>query len=213
MHSSTWAGAEDASGSTTDAAAKSGNDTEAASEKEADAGSTESAAGGYQLESFTPIDNDECLITIKDIVDDPIWGTSINVAMENKSADKTYMFSANDIIINGVQCDGYFAKEVAPGKKANDSISLKFSDSGLTENGITEYTDIEDAAVNGFMADPYFARTIRPGACRFTSASWMDSTLEENNITEVEEIEFALRAYDNNDWMGDDLARETVTLK
>lgn len=130
-------------------AAKSGKDTEAAPEKEAGA-----SAGGYQLEYFTPIDNDECLITIKDIVDDPIWGTSINIALENKSADKTYMFSANDIIINGVQCDGYFAKEVAPGKKANDSISLKFSDSGLTENGITEYTDIEDAAVNGSWQIP-----------------------------------------------------------
>ena len=36
---------------------------------------------------------------------------------------------------------------------------------------------------------------------------------EENDITDVEEIEFEFRAYDNNNWLGDDFANEIITLK
>lgn len=71
----------------------------------------------------------------------------------------------------------------------------------------------DDASVNGYMADPFYATTVVAGKCAFSSMSWSDSMLEDNNITAVEEIEFKLRAYDSNDWSGGDFFNETVTLK
>lgn len=87
------------------------------------------------------VDNENCVITITGIDPDNLWGYTLNATLENKSADKTYMFSVSSAAINSVQCDPLFASEVAAGKKSNESIS--FSDSALSDNGITDFTDIE----------------------------------------------------------------------
>ena len=241
------------------------------------------------------VDNEECIIKITGIDAENMWGYTLKALLENKSADKTYMFSVDDASINGVQCDPFFASEVAAGKKSNAEIS--FSEDELEKNGITEYTDIEltfrvyesdnweaddvaketihiypygedkaekfvreeqpsdnvivdndnvtvivtgyeideiwgytvnlfllnktdknvmfsvdDASVNGFMADPFYAASVSAGKCAFSSMSWSDTEFEENGITDVETIEFTLRAYDEDDWFGDDLVNESVTL-
>lgn len=241
------------------------------------------------------VDNDECTIKITDIDPDNLWGYTLKVQLENKSAEKTYMYSVESASINGVQCDPFFAAEVAAGKKSNNEIS--FSDSALKENGVGDYTDIEltfrvydsddwaaddvaretihiypygedqavnfvresretdnviidndyatvivtgyeedaiwgytvnlfllnktdkdimfsvdDASVNGYMADPFYASEVAAGKCAFSSMSWFNSTLEENDITTVEEIEFHFKAYDSNDWFSDYLVDETITL-
>lgn len=241
------------------------------------------------------VDNDECSIKITGIEADNMWGYTIKALLENKSAEKTYMFSVETAAINGVQCDPFFAAEVAAGKKSNEKISF-FGDE-LEENGITEYTDIEltfrvydsndwaadevaretihiypygedkavkfvreaqasdnviidndyvtvtvtgyeiddifgytvnlfllnktdksvmfsvdEASVNGFMADPFYATSVSAGKCAFSSMAWSDTTFEENGITEVETIEFKFRAYDEDNWSGDDFANETITL-
>lgn len=241
------------------------------------------------------IDNDECMIKITEIDPDNIWGFTLKAQLENKSADKTYMFSVNDASVNGVQCDPLFASEVAAGKKSNEKIS--FSDSEFEGTDIGGFTDIElsftvydsndwsadpvgeekihvypygkdkavkfvrksqasdnvivdndnvtvivtgyeddeiwgytvnlfllnktdknvmfsvdEASVNGFMADPFYAQSVSAGKCSFGSISWSDSTLEDNGITNIEEIEFNLRAYDSDDWSSDDFANETITL-
>lgn len=71
---------------------------------------------------------------------------------------------------------------------------------------------VDDASVNGYMMDPFFAKSILPGKCAFTSLSWDSSSLEDNGIETVQEIEMRIRAYDANNWMGDDFANEVVTL-
>lgn len=71
---------------------------------------------------------------------------------------------------------------------------------------------VEEASVNGFMADPLFATSISAGKCTFNFMNWDDATLEENDITEVETIEFLLRVYDYNNWDGTDLLDERITL-
>ncbi|MBE6643573.1 MAG: hypothetical protein E7615_07965 [Ruminococcaceae bacterium] len=87
------------------------------------------------------VDNTECLIKITGIDPDNMWGYSLNAQLENKSADKTYMFTVDSAAINGVQCDPFFASEVAAGKK--DITSISFSGDDLKENGVGDYTDIE----------------------------------------------------------------------
>ena len=71
----------------------------------------------------------------------------------------------------------------------------------------------EETSVNGYMADPYYAMELAPGTCTFDGISWSDSTLEENKIEEVESIEMIIRAYDSNNWTGDDLVSEKVTYE
>ena len=70
----------------------------------------------------------------------------------------------------------------------------------------------DEVSVNGMMADPLYAKSVTAGKCAFSSMSWSDTTFEENGITEVEEIEFLLKAYDANDFMADHLVNESVTL-
>ncbi len=248
------------------------------------------------FEELVVVDNDECSITITGIDADNIWGYTLNALIENKSSDKTYMFSVDSASINGVECDPLFASDVAAGKKSNEEISFYDTDT-LEENGITEYTDIEltfrvydsddwtaddvayatvnvypygeenavtferatldtdtvlvdneyvtvivtgyehddiwgytanlflvnktdskvmfsvdNASVNGYMIDPFYAKTVAAGKCAISSMSWYDDDLEENGITEVEEIEFELTAYNYNDWTGDKYVEETFTL-
>lgn len=249
--------------------------------------------------SFTEIvvvDNAECAIKITGIDPDNMWGYTLNALIENKSEDKTYMFSVETAAINGVKCDPFFASEVAAGKKANEKIS--FLDDTLDKNDIGAYTDIEltfrvydsndfmadevaretihvypygkdkavkfvreaqesdniiidndyvtvivtgyetdeiwgytaklflvnktdknimfavdDVSVNGFMADPFYAESVSAGKCAFSSMAWSNTTLEENGITDIEEIELTFRAYDGDDWQSEDFANETITLK
>lgn len=54
-----------------------------------------------------------------------MWGYTLKAQLENKSTEKTYMFSVESASINGVQCDPMFASEVAAGKKANEEIQPK----------------------------------------------------------------------------------------
>lgn len=245
------------------------------------------------FEEFVAVDNDVCTITITDIDPDDIWGYTINALMENKSADKTFMFSVETASINGVQVDPFFADEIAPGKKANESIS--FSD--MEEYGIGDYTDIElnfrvydtndwmaddaaretvhvypygeenavqyvretrdtdrvlidnditsvivtdideddlwgytlnlfinnktatdimvgveEASINGFMIDPFYATGVSAGKCKFSSISWSDTALEENGVSEVQEIELILRVYDYENWTADDYVNERIVI-
>ena len=247
------------------------------------------------FKELTMIDNEACIVKISDIDPDNMWGFTLKANLENKSQDKTYMFAVQSAAVNGVQSDPLFAKEVAPGKKANEDII--FMDSALQENEIGAFTDIEltirvydsndwlaeeaaletvhiypygedkastftrelqptdqllidneyataivtgytedsiwgytvnlflvnksdkevmfsvkDASVNGYMADPFFAKAVTAGKCAFGSMSWSDSTLEENSIAEIEEIEFTLRIYDNNDWLAEAFAEENIIL-
>lgn len=241
------------------------------------------------------VDNEECAIKITGIDPENFWGYAVKVQLENKSADKTYMFSVESAAINGVECDPLFATEVSAGKKANEEIT--FFDSEFEEIDIGDYTDIEltfrvydskdwladevaietvhvypygedkavtfvraaqasdtiimdneyataivtgyskdeiwgysvnlflvnktdkevmfsvgDASINGYMADPFFATSVNSGKCAFKSITWFNSTLEDNGIAEIEEIEFQLTVDDANDWFADDFANEKVIL-
>lgn len=98
--------------------------------------------GGNDIsfEEVVAADNDECKIKITGIEPDNMWGYTLNIQLENKSAEKTYMYSVESASINGVESDPFFATEVSAGKKSNNEIS--FSDSDLEDN-IGDYTDIE----------------------------------------------------------------------
>lgn len=57
------------------------------------------------FEEVVAIDNAECAVKITEIDPDNMWGYTLKAQLENKSTEKTYMFSVESASINGVQCD------------------------------------------------------------------------------------------------------------
>lgn len=57
----------------------------------------------------------------------------------------------------------------------------------------------EDVSINGYMIDPFWAAEISAGKKENTSISFFLSDFEENDIVEVEDIEFSLIAYHLNE--------------
>ncbi|MBR5825719.1 MAG: hypothetical protein IKY78_01395 [Clostridia bacterium] len=92
--------------------------------------------------AVTVIDNEYCKIEVTGLSED-LFGTVLNVTAENKTTDKNLFFATENCSINGVAVESVFSENVTAGNKAVSSIS--FLDDNLTENGITEYTDIEIA--------------------------------------------------------------------
>ena len=94
----------------------------------------------------------------------------------------------------------------------NDSTDFEIGLFLLNKTDKEVMFSVDDASLNGFMIDPYFAKSVLPGKCAYGSMNWSSSQLEENDITDVEEIEFKLKAYDYNDWFSDPFAEEIITL-
>lgn len=115
-----------------------------------------------RFEPLVAVDNEHCKIMITGIDPTNIWGYTIKAELENKSTDKTFMFSTESCSINGVQCETLTAKEVAPGKKAIEDIIL--ATATLDDHGIKEYSDIEIAFRvynnNDWTEDPVARETI-----------------------------------------------------
>lgn len=71
---------------------------------------------------------------------------------------------------------------------------------------------VDSASINGFMADPFWASDVAAGKKSLSSISWADSTLEENGIDNVEEIELAVKVYDDDDYTGEYFVDDTFTI-
>lgn len=71
---------------------------------------------------------------------------------------------------------------------------------------------VDEVSVNGYMADPFYATSVSAGKCAFSSMSWSDTTLENSGITVIDEIEFTLKVYDEDDWFAGDLVNQTILL-
>ena len=69
----------------------------------------------------------------------------------------------------------------------------------------------DNVSVNGFMVDPFWATNVTAGNRRITTINFYTSSLEENEITSVDDIEFQLRIYDEDNWMADNLVDDMFT--
>ncbi len=92
-----------------------------------------------KFEETVLVDNANILFKITSVENDPVWGYTLKVQIENRT-DKDLMFSLNDVSVNGYMCDPFFATTVTAGMKANKDIS--FSISSFKEIGIQQVTDI-----------------------------------------------------------------------
>jgi len=85
------------------------------------------------------VETEDVLVKLTGIVEDPVWGYTLKVYLENRT-DDNLMFSVEDAAVNGFMCDPFWAAEVREGMKANEEISFFKSD--FEANGITEVADI-----------------------------------------------------------------------
>lgn len=69
-----------------------------------------------------------------------------------------------------------------------------------------------DVSVNGFMCDPFWATTVQGGKKAVEEISFLPSEFEELGIEDVENIEFTLSIYDDDDWEAAHLVEEKFTL-
>ena len=124
------------SSASSDDAAESG-DTDAA----ADSSQEQETADEIVFEGLTVADNEECYLAITGVdLSDPDYVT-LDVEIENKSEDKTYVFYTETASVNGVVCEPYLYVEVTAGKKAVDEVILYTETLNLY--GVGPYTDFE----------------------------------------------------------------------
>lgn len=152
------------------------------------------------------IDNAECMVKITGIDPDSLWGYTLKAQLENKSTDKTYMFSVESASINGVRCDPLFSTTVASGKKAYKDID--FNPKVLNENGIGEYTDIELTLKvqdsNDWSADPVGRETIHvyPYGAEKAVAFVRKAQANDNVIIDNEHVTVIVTGYENDELWG-----------
>ena len=256
-----------------------------------------SAAPAYVIDNEVIVDNDICVFKIVKASDD-FWGFTLKAYCENKTSDKTLMFSLDEVSVNSYLVDPLWAEEVLPGKKPNSEITFMsselqkigiiapdeitfelrvydsndwFADSFVQEvftiyptglkpgeiiyperktssserilfdNGKVTFIILEtaedsiwgytiqcylenktektimfswdDVSVNGFMIDPFWAKEVPSGKKCYSDISFSTSDFENNDISNVENIEFTVRAYDSEDWFADDIVHETMIYK
>lgn len=107
-----------------------------------------------------------------------------------------------------------------------DDENCSFAISGIDEDSFMGYTlkvdlenktdknlmfALEDVSVNGFMCDPFWANSVQGGKKAKSDISFLSSDFEELGIETVEEIEFTLRVYDEDDWSAPELVEKTFT--
>ena len=96
---------------------------------------------------------------------------------------------------------------------AEDSWGKAFQCFAENKTGKNLVLTWDDASINGYMVEPYWAVQLPAGTKAYTDVSFMKEDLEKNEITDIQEVEFTLRAYDGEDWFNGDVLKETYMWK
>lgn len=145
--------------------------------------------------------------TIKDIelalhiFDSDSWETIMDSDIINitTSADKSYVQTYDDSGIVAYEDSQY--KIIV--KKLNSSDSFWGFDVYLyIENNSDKDVTIQvnDVSINGFMVDPAFSCEVRAGKKAFDTITFFESDLEDNNITDISEIELKFHIFNTKTW-------------
>jgi hypothetical protein len=70
----------------------------------------------------------------------------------------------------------------------------------------------DDVNVNGYMIDPFFATVVAEEKRKYGIISISSWPIEDYGFDKIDEIEFNLRAYNENDWLDDDVIDETYAI-
>lgn len=146
------------------------------------------------------------------IFDSDSWDTYLDsgmVSVKTSAADSyNYAFDdSGDVLVdqNGV-------KIVLKGLSKDSSImgtSVILYIENNSNTGITVQT--RNTSVNGFMIDPIFSSEISVGKKCVDDLTFMSSSLEENGITDINDVELSFHVFTTDGW-NDLFDSETLTL-
>lgn len=117
------------------------------------------------------------------------------------TADPSYTQVFDDSGFTAVDEDGI--KIVV--KKMNSSDSFWGADIYLylennTDKNIT--VQAKDVSINGYMVDPFFSCDIVAGKKAVDTITFMQSDLDDNNITDIQDLETKFHIFDTDTWDG-----------
>lgn len=111
----------------------------------------------YGNDEMSVVDNDSCSFVVLGTYEDDIWGYTVAAYLENKTADKTLMFSWDNVSVNCYMVDPFWASSVTPGNKKIATIN--FSSSAFEENDIESVDEIE-FSLRVYDGNDWFANDI-----------------------------------------------------
>jgi len=95
----------------------------------------------YDDSGFVAYDADGVKVVVKKLnSSESFWGADVYLYIENNT-EKDITIQARDVDINGFMVEPAFSSDVGAGKKAFDTMT--FMEEDLTNNGITDITDLE----------------------------------------------------------------------
>lgn len=115
------------------------------------------------------------------------------------SAAEDYAYSFDDS--GEVAYEGNDMKVVVKGLAEDESLfgpSIVVYIENNSEKDITVQT--EGVSINGFMVDAMFSSDVMIGKRAVDTITFMDTDLEENEITEITDVELSFHIFDCSDW-------------
>lgn len=165
---------------------------------------TEEAA---TFQEQTIIDNDSCTVTLKEVDEDGTWSYDWKLNLVNKT-EKNLMFSMENVSVNGVMADPFWASEVAAGKEANETVtwmSATLEENSLEANKITQVTFTLNVYDNDdWMADRIVEQefTIYPKGEE--NATTVEQTTSETDVVlaDNDQVKMVVTGFDPNGFNG-----------
>lgn len=124
--------------------------------------------------------------------------TDITINEITPSEKETPIFSEN-IVVN--ENNVVFVITSAPYKDDIWGAGIKVRLENSTDK--TLMYSLKNVSVNNYMVNTLFATEVAPNKKENTSITIFTSDLEDNGITQIDNVEFTLRVYDINDWLAD----------
>lgn len=173
---------------------------------------------GSELETAGITSVDELELKIR-VYDDEDWSDvyegTVTVYPTGKTADEIVSPERTSTDNESVAADDENVTFVTLGLERDEDTGtcyLRIYMENKTDKTLT--FDLENVAVNGKMIDPYWAENVLPGKKAYSTASFYESDLEDNGITDISQItsiEYKLQVQDADDWSADYLVDETFT--
>lgn len=133
---------------------------------------------------------------------------------DSSAADSELPSGNGDTVFTGLTVvDNDYAK-ITYVKSAHDEY-LGFTVTLFIENksDIDIATILSHTLVNGKECEPYFTHEVKAGKMSYAYLGWFTTSFEEAGIDTVEKVEGTFYIVDSNDYYGDTLASEKVTIE
>lgn len=162
------------------------------------------------ISDFTDIELIFRVYDSNDFSADPVAKETVHVYPQGEDKATTFKRAPQDT--DNVIVDNDYATVIVTGYTKDKIMGYTVNLFLVNKTDNEAMFSVDNASVNGYMADPFFATSVMPGKCAFSSMSWSDSSLQENDIEEVKNIEFTLKIYNAEDIMAKPYTDEVITL-